>query len=791
MGSPAEPNRAAGSRRAPSVDCRVARAALVWLPLPVPPLAYLAPHDGPEGCVGARIAVPWQGGVRVGIVARIDELGAAKALELKEAVAVLDDGPWLLPSAVRLLEAQAARTATVPGIAVATMVPVGLLGELVHEVRPVAGVAPAALGPGSDALVAGAWTDVGEAGVAHADLETWRAHGLVDERVRPRPDLVRVLVPERPADAGLAGARRAAQRQALAELEAAGSAPSAAALARAVDVPESAVRALVTKGYAGYRDVEAADPPPPWVVDEGTGSSPGAPARAGSAADPDDVADDGVALVTGGRGADRLARLVAVVRRDVGAGRQVVVVAPELAAAATVAAALAEAEVPTLTLRGDQPPRVREAAWREAARGTPLALVGTYPVLCAPLPGLARVVVWDAASPSHKLIAGTRSVVRRDAAELAAAAGCPLLLLDPVATAELEAMGPGRRVRVPIARQRVVASDLRGSPTWPLGTDLIRTLRQVAERRRQAIVLVARRGYSAGLACAACGEGVMCPNCDLPLRLYERSSSLRCHQCGHRARPPGACPTCGGGPLASLPAAGTEWVAREVARVVPDLSVETLDADHRPDLAPFLAGESGVLVATSAALRLPPLPNLSLVALTLGDTLYSHEDFRAEEGALRTLLALADLAVERRPLVLVQTFRPEHRLWHVLTAEDPDAAVDAFLADIAERRARFGYPPSMVWARVQVTHRDEGAARRAALAVHAALRTGGVGEEALLGPAPAPVARLRGRFAQHLFVRTGDEASLAAVLAAVPSRPASGAQVRVDVDPYDVAAWLE
>jgi primosomal protein N' (replication factor Y) (superfamily II helicase) len=117
--------------------------------------------------------------------------------------------------------------------------------------------------------------------------------------------------------------------------------------------------------------------------------------------------------------------------------------------------------------------------------------------------------------------------------------------------------------------------------------------------------------------------------------------------------------------------------------------------------------------------------------------------------------------------------------------------VRAYTEALDERRRRFGYPPAQQWARLQVTHRDAGSARRAAVAIAATLRTAGVPEASLLGPAPAGVARVRGRYAQQLFVRAADDVALANALTAVDARPGGGVQVRIDVDPYDVALWLE
>ena len=757
------------------------RALDVWLPLPVPAFRFLAPHArAVEAVAGARVVVPWQGGARIGVVAEVQDVGVAAALELREAIDVLDTVPWLLAPARRMIAAHAARSAAPVGLALATLVPIGLDDELRHECRVVDGIERDSLGEHRGRFESGEWQSV--EGIGSDVLNGWREHGLIDERVEVlRPD-ERVLVAVREADTELAGAARSNQRAALRYLDDHGPFASAAELARAADVPPGAARALVSKGYASYVDRPRPPAAPAWVAGDAAPLTNGRPPAA--------VAEARSALVHGGRRDERLAVLVAEVEAVVRARHQALVLMPEAAGVETLARRLAAA-VPTLALHAEVESDLRRAVWREAAAGTPLALVGTYPALTAPLARLAQVHVWDAASSSHKLVAGTRGVTRRDAEVLADAAHAQRIAYDVVATAELRATRPERVLALPYPPTRLATSDLRQSATWPLGGDLIRTLKQVAERGRQAVVVVPRRGFAAGLACRHCGAPVMCPHCDLPLRWHARRERLRCHQCGHTRPAPSGCAHCGGPELAPLPGAGTEWVAREVTRVVAPLPVWIVDADHRPDLEALYAGESGVVVGTTAALRLAPPPVVSLIAFTLGDALYGHEDFRAEEQALRTLLQAVELGGERRPLLLVQTFQSDHALWRAIAADDTGAAVSAFIDAVVARRARFGYPPASQWARIQVSHRDRGRAHAAATAAAATLRTAGVPDEALLGPVAAAIARVRDRYAVHLFVRAADDVTLAGWLGLLDMRPGDGVQVRVDVDPYDVHHHIE
>jgi primosomal protein N' (replication factor Y) (superfamily II helicase) len=729
----------------------------------------------------------------------------AETLDLRPAIAWVAGGPRLAPAPRSMLAAQADRCAVPVGVSLASSGPPGLRGPWRHEVRRDAATPPGLLGGAGAPLAADAWVDAD--GLDPSHLDDWRRHGLIHERVTEVEALERRLVALRPADGGLAGAARAAQRAALAWLAAEGPSDSAAALARDAGVAPGAARSLVAKGYAGYADLPRPVPPAPWVtpapappfdLDLGSASMagrPGAvpaalPAGRRSASGAERGAADRL-LLTGGDAKGRWAAAVDWLRPAVERGEQALLLVPETALAEPLARASAQ-RLPTLRWGSDLDDASRAALAAELAAGVAAVVVGTFPALALDLPRLARVLVWDAASGSYKGLAGARSVARSDALELARAAGAAWALVDPLGTAELRAIGAARSVALPRIAPRAVLLDLRREPGWPLSASLVRLLRQVAERGRQAVLLVPRRGYAAALGCRTCGELVMCPNCDLPLRWHQRVGRLRCHRCGVETAPPGSCPACRAEALAPRPGAGTEWVAEAVRGVLPGTPVWTWDRDHRDDPGPLLAGESGVLVGTQAVLRLPPLPQLSLVALTAGDALHDHEDVRAEEGSLRTLLTLPDLAPPgRRPLLVAQVHRPEHDVWRAWVDPDLDGAVDDFLARVMARREERGYPPARRWARVQLTHREPRAVAEAARALAGRLRTAGVPADDVLGPAPAPLARVRGRYAYHVFVRADDDAGLSARVAGIDLRPGGGVQVRLDVDPYDVETWLD
>ncbi len=760
------------------------RALDVLFPLPLDALTYLEPLSGAQIALGQRVVVPWHGGAKVGVVVGERDVDPGRGLELRHAIGALDAGPWLRPWAVTALGVVARASGVPSGLVLATLTPPGFAPELDHLARlrdEAAGLLaePDVAGSLAGAPAIGEW--VPAESVPAATLELLRRQGLVDERVAERPRLRRVLVPVRGPDAALAGARSGNQRAALELLLELGSADSAAALARDAGVGESAVRTLVTKGYAEYAEVPVE--PPAILLEDG--AAPRLPSVPDSVVPP-----EGGGAVTGGTRLERLAAVVPLLRADLAAGRSAVVIAPEVAQAAEAAGALAR-ELPVQYLTGGFEEESRRRAWAELPEVGPAVVVGTFTALLAPVVELGRVVLLDASSGSYKLLSGARTQVARIAKQLALAADVPLTRTDVVVTPEtLQSLEEGSLRSLPLPDLRLHVADMRESSNWPLHPDLLLTLRQVAERGRQAVVMAPRRGFSGAYGCRACGWSAPCPNCDLTLRYHQRDHRLRCHQCGHDEGLPEVCPACGSAELEPLKGAGTEWIAGQLARSLEGVSVLRYDSDQRDDVSALVEGEPGVIVGTTAALRLPRLPNLSLLAVASFESHLFQADYRAEEEALRTLLSLAELAPKRRTLLLVQSFVPDHEVLTALGAEAREAAVEVLVGRQLERRKRFGYPPFTTLAKVQLAAKDRAAASEAAAKAADALLLAGALEGEVLGPEAAPVERLRGRYSFQLLLRAEDETRMERLLAALPRRYA-GATLRIDVDPRELGELLD
>lgn len=756
------------------------RALDVLFPLPLDALTYLEPLSGGRIGLGQRVVAPWHGGTKVGVTVAERDVDPGRGLELRHIVGALEADPWLRPWALTAVDVVARSSGLPSGLVLATLALPGLAPELAHVVRihPEAAELLAEEGVAAQ-LELGEW--VAAETVPAAVLELLRRQGLVDERVSERQRTRRVLVPVSAPDAALAAKRSSNQRAALELLLELGSADSAAALARDAGVSESAVRGLVAKGYATYADVPVEAPA---ILTE--------PSEEGQleAVPPAVVPPPGGGAVVGGSRRQRLSAVAPLLKADVEAGKSAIVIAPEVTQAAAAAAALAR-ELPVQYLTGGFDEASRRRAWGELGNIGPTVVVGTFAALLAPVSELGRVVLLDAGSGSYKLLSGSRSHVARLAAQVARAASVPLTRTDVAVSPEiLHSLDAGALRSLPLPDFRLHVADMREGSGWPIHPDLQLTLGQVAERGRQAVVLAPRRGFSGAFGCRACGWSAPCPNCDLTLRFHQRDGRLRCHQCGHDEGLPDVCPSCGGAELEPLKGAGTEWIVGQLVRALPGVPVLRYDRDHRDDLGVIYAGESGIVVGTTAVLRLERLPNLSLLAVTSFEAHLFQADYRAEEEALRTLLQLTELSPPRRTLLVVQSFVPDHAVLEALSAASRESAVAVLVGRQLERRRRFGYPPFTTLAKVQFAGKDRSAARDAAAKAADALLLAGARDGEVLGPEAAPVERIRSRYSFNLLLKAEDETRLESLLAALPRR-FPGATVRIDVDPRELGELLD
>ncbi len=312
--------------------------------------------------------------------------------------------------------------------------------------------------------------------------------------------------------------------------------------------------------------------------------------------------------------------------------------------------------------------------------------------------------------------------------------------------------------------------DLREEPPergrW-LAPRLVREMRARLERGEQSLLFLNRRGYAPLTLCRHCGYRFQCPNCSAWLVEHRLSNRLACHHCGHEVPSPSACPECATEDCLVACGPGVERIADEVAELMPEarVAVVTSDTLNSPEkIAEFVASaEEGlidVIVGTQLVTKGYHFPELTLVGVVDADLGLEGGDLRAGERSYQQIAQVSGRAGRgaKKGEVLIQTRAPDAPVIAALAAGDRDA----FYAAETEARREAGAPPFGRWAAIIVSSEDEAEARDAARAIGGARPI--LPDIAILGPAPAPLSLLRGRYRYRLLINARRSAEVQAVI---------------------------
>jgi len=486
-------------------------------------------------------------------------------------------------------------------------------------------------------------------------------------------------------------------------------------------------------------------------------------------------------------------------------GRQVLVLLPEIA--------LTEAFLKRFEERFGTAPVVwhsslksteRRRAWRAIARGPrdggAQVVVGARSALFLPYAALGLIVVDEAHEISFKQDEGVRYNARDVAVMRARFEALPVVLAS--ATPALESLQmaeagvyeklvlPSRfgGAQLPSIATLDLTQEKPGSGRW-LAPPLVAGIGERLARGEQSLLFLNRRGYAPLTLCRNCGFRFQCPNCSAWLVEHRLSSRLACHHCGHETAPPATCPDCGEPECLVACGPGVERIADEVAALFPEarLAVATSDTLGSPDraaqfIAEVEAGAIDVIVGTQLVTKGFHFPELTLVGVVDADLGLEGGDLRAAERTYQQVAQVAGRAGRgaKPGEVLIQTRHPDAPVIAALAAGDRDA----FYAAETEARRHAQAPPFGRWAAIIVSSEDDAEAREAARQLGATRPD--VADVEVLGPAPAPMALLRGRYRHRLLLNARRSAQVQDVirewLGAL--RFPQGVRVSVDIDPY-------
>jgi primosomal protein N' (replication factor Y) len=498
-------------------------------------------------------------------------------------------------------------------------------------------------------------------------------------------------------------------------------------------------------------------------------------------------------LLEGVTGAGKTAVYAEAIAEAIASGRSALVLVPEIALAMPLVDRLrVELEAEIAILHSGLGEGERADEWRRIRAGGVDVVVGTRMALAAPLSAIGLIVVDEEHDAAYKSDRTPRLQARDAALALARLAGAAVVL--GTATPSVESVG---RVRQGLYRHAVLPerpsgapprveivdlrAELAGGNRGLLSGALTAALAALSPGER-AILVINRRGTASVVVCRDCGHVQRCPECDRSLVFHQAGITLRCHHCGTASPLATRCPVCRSPRIRYL-GGGTQRVEQEVKAAFPGLRVGRLDRDIAERkgalervLDAFAEGRLDVLVGTSLVAKGLDVPEVTLVGVVSADVALNLPDERAAERTYQLLTQAVGRAGrgERPGLAIVQTYQPDHPAIRAVATGDAAAFYDAEL-DI---RRRFGSPPFGRLVKLTVGLPDSVAAEQEASAMADRLRALASSRRvsvAVLGPAPAYVARRAGRWRWNVVLRGDCPLELL--------NPSPGAPWSIDVDP--------
>jgi len=491
-------------------------------------------------------------------------------------------------------------------------------------------------------------------------------------------------------------------------------------------------------------------------------------------------------------------------------GRQVLVLVPEIALTHPVAQEFRRRFGERVALlHSGLTESQRLDQWRQLAAGAKDVAVGARSAVFAPLPRLGFIVVDEEHDPAYKHEGGLRYQARDVALYRGKLAGAAVVLASAtpaVATFFRARKGHYRYLQLservtPQTLPEIQLINLKqqrgGTGLNIISPPLAAAVSETLARGEQALLFLNRRGYATVLFCLFCGHIFQCEQCSVALTQHHSRQLLVCHYCGYEMNLPGHCPTCQSTAI-KRHGVGTERVESEVRRLWPKARVARLDRDTAPTsghalevLEDFGAGRLDILVGTQMITKGHHFPGVTLVGVIAADQSLFFPEYHAGERTFQLLAQVAGRAGRGGApgQVLIQTYQPEHYVFQTVREQNYE---EFYERELASRR-EVGYPPFTRLAMVRVSGPQEETVSRQATKLADTLRRSLRRQPDLaarlrvLGPAPAGLARLKGRFRWQILLKSYGRPPLVAALnhlrQAWSLAPKSRIDLTLDIDP--------
>lgn len=446
--------------------------------------------------------------------------------------------------------------------------------------------------------------------------------------------------------------------------------------------------------------------------------------------------------------------------------------------------------------------------WSRLKRGEARVVIGTRSAVFAPVSDLGLVVIDEEHETSYRQQESPYYNGRDVAVVRANKEGAVVVLGS--ATPSLESFHNARagkyrylQLAQRIANRAMARAEIidmrevfaRHSRPEIFSEELLTVIEETHARGEQSIILLNRRGYSSFVLCRSCGESIHCPNCDVTLTYHRSEMSIICHYCNHRRPAPTRCPTCQGKYIYYV-GEGTEQLEEMLQKRFPTLRIARLDRDttsrrklFERAILEFGAGDLDMLVGTQMLAKGHDFPNVTLVGVVSVDAGLALPDFRSAERTFQLITQVAGRAGRgaRAGRVLIQTYHPKHYALKHACAQD----YAGFYEEEIRYRKSLNYPPFVALASMLVHGEDFTRAQTTAAELKRALEEANTDRACrILGPAPAPLARLRGEHRIQLLIKSRSRPRLREVIdiafADAAERGADLRSVNLEIDPINL-----
>ncbi|MEW9496651.1 primosomal protein N' [Bacillus altitudinis] len=443
--------------------------------------------------------------------------------------------------------------------------------------------------------------------------------------------------------------------------------------------------------------------------------------------------------------------------------------------------------------------------WRKIHRKEVKLVVGARSAVFAPFENLGMIIIDEEHESSYKQEEMPRYHAKDVAIERAGRHQCPVVLGS--ATPSLESYARAKKgvytlltLKRRVNQQQLphvslidMREELRNGNRSMFSEELMLRLKEVLERKEQAVLFLNKRGYSSFVMCRDCGYVEQCPHCEISLTYHRFQKRLKCHYCGHEAPVPAECPECHSEHIRYF-GTGTQRVEEELTKVLPEARVIRMDVDttsrkgaHEKLLTSFGNKEADILLGTQMIAKGLDFPDVTLVGVLSADTSLHIPDFRSSEKTFQLLTQVSGRAGrhEKAGSVIIQSYTPSHYSIELTKQHD----YETFYEQEMLHRRHQSYPPFYFLAMVTVSHEEVTKAAHVTDKIVQFLKMNCAPNTRILGPAASPIAKIKDRYRYQCVIKYKRENELASLLRKIQDHYQKEMEqkqlmISIDMNPY-------